>query len=72
MQRSADGQPFDRGLGWALQQEKGEEILEHAGGGPGIEALMRLYPKRRLGVVVMGNINDYGMGRILAAAADIL
>ena len=72
MQRSADGQPFDRGLGWALQQEKGEEILEHAGGGPGIEALMRLYPKRRLGVVVMGNINDYGVGRILAAAADIL
>jgi len=72
MQRSADGQPFDRGLGWALQQEKGEEILEHAGGGPGIEALMRLYPKRRLGVVVMGNINDYGKGRILAAAADIL
>ena len=60
------------GASGPVQQEKGEEILEHGGGGPGIEALMRLYPKRRLGVVVMGNIDDYGVGRILAAAADIL
>jgi hypothetical protein len=32
---------------------------------------MRLYPKCRLGVVVMGNINDYGVARILSASADI-
>ncbi len=71
MQRSPDGRPFDRGLGWALRQEKGEQILEHAGGGPGINSLMRLYPQRRLGVVVMGNINDYPVARILSAAAGI-
>ena len=72
MQRSPDGRPLDRGLGWALRQEQGEEILEHAGGGPGIETLMRLYPQRSLGLVVMGNINDYGTARILSAAADVL
>jgi hypothetical protein len=33
---------------------------------------MRLYPKCRLGVVVMGNINDYGATRIVSAAAGIL
>jgi CubicO group peptidase (beta-lactamase class C family) len=71
MQRSPDGRRFDRGLGWVLRREEGEGILEHAGGGPGINTLMRLYPKRRLGVVVMGNINDYAVARILAVAADI-
>jgi CubicO group peptidase (beta-lactamase class C family) len=71
IQRSPDGRPFDRGLGWVLRLEKGEKTLEHGGGGPGIDTLMRLYPKRRLGVVVMGNMNDYGVGRILAAAANI-
>ena len=72
MQRSKDGRPLGRGIGWGLRQEKGETVLEHAGGGPGIDTLMRIYPKRRLGVVVMGNINDYGAARIFSAAADIL
>jgi CubicO group peptidase (beta-lactamase class C family) len=71
MQRSRDGRPLGRGIGWVLRQEKGETVLEHAGGGPGIDTLMRLYPERRLGVVVMGNVNDYGT-RIVSAAADIL
>jgi CubicO group peptidase (beta-lactamase class C family) len=72
MQKSTDGRPLGRGIGWVLRQEKGENVLEHAGGGPGISTLMRLYPKRRLGVVVMGNINDYGAARIVSAAAGIL
>ena len=71
VQRSTKGQPLAWSLGWVLRQEKGEEVVEHAGGGPGIESLMRLYPGRRLGVVVMGNINNYGAARILSAAADI-
>jgi CubicO group peptidase (beta-lactamase class C family) len=72
MQRSGDDRPLGRGIGWVLRQEKGETVLEHAGGGPGISTLMRLYAKRRLGVVVMGNINDYGAARIVSAAAAIL
>jgi CubicO group peptidase (beta-lactamase class C family) len=72
MQRSGDGRPLGRGIGWVLRQEKGETILEHAGGGPGIDTLMRIYPKRRLGVAVMGNINEYGAARIFSAAVEIL
>ena len=72
MQRSRDGRPLGRGIGWVLRKEKGETIAEHAGGGPGIDTLMRMYPSRRLGIVVMGNINDYGQARILSAAAEIL
>jgi CubicO group peptidase (beta-lactamase class C family) len=72
VQRAKDGQPLGWALGWALRKEKGETVVEHGGGGPGIECLMRLYPDRRLGIVVMGNVNDYGVGRIMSAAAAIL
>ena len=54
-----------------LRQEQGEEVIEHGGGGPGIECLMRIYPRRELGVVVMGSVENYGAARILAAAADL-
>ncbi len=47
-------------------------MTEHAGGGPGIDCLMRLYPDRHFGIVVVGNANDCKVGRILSAAADIL
>jgi CubicO group peptidase (beta-lactamase class C family) len=72
LQRSKDGRPLRWGLGWALRTENGEAVAEHAGGGPGIDCLMRIYPDRRLGIVVMGNVNDYGVGRIVSAAAAIL
>jgi CubicO group peptidase (beta-lactamase class C family) len=71
VQRSTTGQALGWSLGWVLSQEKGEEVVEHGGGGPGINDLMRIYPGRRLGVVVMGNVANYGEARILSAAADI-
>ena len=72
VQRSRDGRPLGWALGWMVRKEKGETVAEHGGGGPGIDCLMRLYPDRHLGIVVMGNVNDYGVGRIVSAAADIL
>jgi hypothetical protein len=43
----------------------------HAGGHvAAIEGVM--YPGRPLGVVVMGNVNDDGVGRVMTAAAAIL
>jgi CubicO group peptidase (beta-lactamase class C family) len=72
VQRAKGGRPLGWGLGWVVRTEKGETVAEHGGGGPGIDCLMRLYPARRLGIVVMGNVNDYGVGRIVSAAADIL
>jgi CubicO group peptidase (beta-lactamase class C family) len=70
-QRSTTGRTLNWSLGWVLRQEKGEEVIEHGGGGPGIDDLMRIYPRRRLGVVVMGSVINYGVGRIVSAAADI-
>ena len=71
-QRARDGRPLEWALGWAVREEKGERVVEHGGGGPGIDCLMRVYPKRHLSIVVMGNVNDYGVGRIMSAAAAIL
>ncbi len=72
VQRARDGRPLGWALGWVVRKEKGETVAEHAGGGPGIDCLMRIYPDRRLGIVVMGNVNDYGVARIISAAAAIL
>jgi len=71
VQRSTSGRVLPWGLGWMLGREQGEEVIEHGGGGAGIECLMRIYPRRQLGVVVMGNVENYGAARITAAAADI-
>jgi CubicO group peptidase (beta-lactamase class C family) len=72
VQRARDGQPLGWALGWVVRTEKGETLAEHGGGGPGIDDLMRIYPDRHLGIVVMANVNDYGVGRIMSAAAAIL
>ncbi len=72
VQRAKNGQPLGWALGWVLRTEKGETAAEHGGGGPGIDCLMRLYPNRHLGIVVMGNIEGYGVGRIMSAAANVL
>ncbi|HET6487536.1 MAG TPA: serine hydrolase domain-containing protein, partial [Spirochaetia bacterium] len=71
VQRSSTGRALPWALGWMLRPEKGEEVVEQGGGGPGIDDLMRVYPRRHLGVVVMGNANNYGASRILSAAAEI-
>ena len=72
MQRSTDGRPFDRGAVGSSVRWKARRSSSTRAGGPGIETLMRPYPQRRLGIVVMGNFTDYGEQRILSAAADIV
>ena len=48
--------PIDgRGLGWAVGESKDELYLEHAGGGPGFATVMRLYPEKGMGVVILSN-----------------
>lgn len=50
------GKPFDHGLGWFRRPTTGRgEWVEHFGAGAGFWNVMRLYPDRGLGVVVMTN-----------------
>ena len=50
------GKPFDHGLGWFRRPATGRgDWVEHFGAGAGFWNVMRLYPDRGLGVVVMTN-----------------
>jgi CubicO group peptidase (beta-lactamase class C family) len=49
------GKAFDHGIGWFRKRTVTGDWVEHYGSGAGFWNVMRLYPKRRLGVVVMAN-----------------
>ncbi|MFF0945142.1 serine hydrolase [Kocuria sp. CPCC 205300] len=50
------GKPFHHGIGWFRRPGPGpQEWVEHFGAGAGSWNVMRLYPDRDLGIVVMAN-----------------
>ena len=50
------GKPFDHGTGWFRQPTKTPgQWVEHFGAGAGFWNVMRLYPDRGIGIVVMSN-----------------
>jgi CubicO group peptidase (beta-lactamase class C family) len=68
---TARGRKLDVGLGWFRRHsdpKSDEDYLEHLGGGGGFFNMMRIYPKRRLGVIVMGNATSYNHNLVAAAA----
>jgi len=52
------------GLGWFLQDYRGEKVVQHGGNIDGMSALVAMIPQRELGVVVLTNLN----GSVLPAA----
>jgi CubicO group peptidase (beta-lactamase class C family) len=71
-QKSNDGKPLRYGLGWAVGQQGRDPFVEHSGGGPGIDSLLRFYPKQGLAIAVLGSVNGYGAGTILEFTADLI
>jgi CubicO group peptidase (beta-lactamase class C family) len=69
-QPSIDGSPLGFGLSWWLGKDKLGDFYYHDGGGAGMEAAMRYYPKLDLGVVVMGNVNGYQPDKIADGLAS--
>ena len=70
---SLEGRPFDHGLGWfrpPADRGRHPGFVEHYGGGGGYRDLMRLYPDRRVGVVVMGNSTSYDVDAVADAIAE--
>jgi CubicO group peptidase (beta-lactamase class C family) len=68
---TATGRKMDVGLGWFRRHSDGtstDHYLEHLGGGGGFFSMMRVYPDRGLGVIVMGNSSGYDHQRIASAA----
>ena len=42
--------------------------MQHLGGGAGFFNVMRIYPTRGVGIVVMGNATKYDIDAVVAAA----
>jgi len=75
MQRTTPrGGKRDFGLGWfrpGEARQKRPAFIEHLGGGAGFWNVMRLYPEKSLGVVIMGNTSSYDHESILDAAVGL-
>ena len=65
------GKPFDHGTGWFRRPTQSPESwVEHYGSGAGFWNVMRLYPDRGLGVVIMSNsTTSYDFEPVLALLA---
>lgn len=72
-QITVPGRRYDLGLGWfrpAKHRRADPPFVEHLGGGAGFFNLMRIYPSRRVGVVVMGNVTRYNIDAVARLAAS--
>ncbi len=70
---TARGRRFDLGLGWftpTSQRSADPPFVEHLGGGAGFYNVMRLYPSRQTGVVVMGNATKYDVDAVARLALE--
>jgi CubicO group peptidase (beta-lactamase class C family) len=65
------GRRFDLGLGWfrpANHRRDDPPFVEHLGGGAGFFNLLRIYPTRGIGIVVMGNATRYDIDAVAELA----
>ncbi len=53
-------QGISHGLGWWTWPDGERLRIMHTGGGPGFAAIMQLYPKEHLGIILLGNEFAYG------------
>jgi len=68
---NARGKRYDLGLGWFVpnnQLKADPAFVEHLGGGAGFFNVMRIYPSRGVGVVVMGNATKYDVNAVASLA----
>jgi hypothetical protein len=66
------GEPFDHGIGWFRRPSKAPgQRVEHFGASAGFWNVMRLYPDRGLGVVVLSDsTTTYDFEPLFALLAD--
>lgn len=66
------GKPFEHGIGWFRRPTSGRgDWVEHFGAGAGFWNVMRLYPERGIGIVVMTNsTKTYDFEPLFALLSD--
>ena len=66
---SADGLPLPIGLGWHLGNGGDEPYAFHVGGGGGFRSELRIYPRRKFAVAVIGNETSFDTAPIARLGA---
>ena len=66
-QQTAGGHPIAMTLGWHIGNLDGRRFLYKEGGGGGFHCMMRLYPDRSIGSVVMSNATGFDVAHLLNA-----
>ena len=60
-----------QGLGWQIYKDRGQLMLQHAGGGIGFSTIMQIYPDEKLGFILFSNDTKCQGWRILQLAAKL-
>jgi len=68
-QRTTRG-PIAMTLGWHIGSRRGEPFFYKEGGGGGFHCMMRLYPRPKIGMVVMTNATAFDVSGLLDACAS--
>lgn len=55
------------GLGWSVQDYRGQKVVQHSGGIDGMQSMVAMMPEQKLGVVVLTN----NMPSLLALAVEL-
>lgn len=64
-QRTLEGAEVPMTLGWHIGELEGERCFFKEGGGGGFHSMMRLYPDRGLGSVILSNATGFQVSRTL-------
>lgn len=66
-QRTAGGAPVAMTLGWHIDDRRGRRCFFKEGGGGGFHSMMRLYPDRGVGTVILSNATGFDVKGTLDA-----
>ena len=64
-QQTTGGHPIAMTLGWHIGNLDGQRFFYKEGGGGGFHCMMRLYPTRGIGSVVMSNATSFDVANLL-------
>ena len=66
-----DGKTYPYGFGWELGSIKGQRLVYHGGGGPGIRTKFARFVDQRLSIIVLINLDDVDVDSIVYGIAAI-
>lgn len=60
------------GLGWSISEVGGLKRVDHSGAQPGVSTSLILFPKEKLAIAVMSNLEDSQATQLAAALAELV